>query len=109
MLEHTILPMRWLLVKALLAGLDNEQIWAMYGQGTLEQLTPTTLSTVDKLIAQLDVIRTGGFAYDIEGMRWVPVRLVYLLEFWNHSISSFSRDSTLSDIRTRSLLKMLCV
>ncbi|CAM7586892.1 TPA: IclR family transcriptional regulator [Escherichia coli] len=52
--------------KALLAGLDNEQIWAMYGQGTLERLTPTTLSTVDKLIAQLDVIRTGGFAYDIE-------------------------------------------
>ncbi|CAM7073203.1 hypothetical protein ESCOCK399M_22645 [Escherichia coli] len=49
-----------------MAGLDNEQIWAMYGQGTLERLTPTTLSTVDKLIAQLDVIRTGGFAYDIE-------------------------------------------
>ena len=52
--------------KALLAGLNNEQIWAMYGQGTLERLTPRTLSAVDKLIAQLDLIRAGGFAYDIE-------------------------------------------
>jgi DNA-binding IclR family transcriptional regulator len=52
--------------KALLAGLDNEQIRSMYGQGTIERLTPTTLWTVDKLIAELDVIRAGGFGYDIE-------------------------------------------
>ncbi|WP_316675338.1 IclR family transcriptional regulator [uncultured Tolumonas sp.] len=52
--------------KALLAGLDNDQIWAMYGKGTLERLTPKTISTVDMLIAQLDEIRAGSFAYDIE-------------------------------------------
>lgn len=52
--------------KALLAGLDNDQIWAMYGQGALERLTPVTISTADKLIAQLNDIRAGGFAYDIE-------------------------------------------
>ncbi len=52
--------------KALLAGLDNDQIFTMYGLGALERWTPVTISTVDRLIAQLDEIRAGGFAYDIE-------------------------------------------
>ena len=52
--------------KALLAGLTNDDICAMYGNNTLERLTPMTIPTVDKLIAELDTIRSGGFAYDVE-------------------------------------------
>ena len=52
--------------KALLAGFCNDQIVNLYGQGTMERLTPFTIQTVDKLIAQLDEIRAGDFAYDIE-------------------------------------------
>ncbi|WP_408917987.1 IclR family transcriptional regulator [Citrobacter portucalensis] len=52
--------------KALLAGFGNDQIVHLYGQGIMERLTPLTIQTVDKLIAQLDEIRAGNFAYDIE-------------------------------------------
>lgn len=52
--------------KALLAGFGNDQIIHLYGQGMIERLTPLTIQTVDKLIAQLDEIRAGSFAYDIE-------------------------------------------
>lgn len=52
--------------KALLAGFGNDQIVRLYGQGMMERLTPLTIQTTDKLIAQLDEIRAGGFAYDIE-------------------------------------------
>jgi DNA-binding IclR family transcriptional regulator len=52
--------------KAMLACLPNDDIYAMYGQGNLKQLTPATLPTVKALIVELDAIRAGGFAYDVE-------------------------------------------
>lgn len=52
--------------KALLATLGNDEVRALYGSGALETLTPRTLPHMDRLIVELDVIRAGGFAYDIE-------------------------------------------
>ncbi|WP_414498687.1 IclR family transcriptional regulator [Stenotrophomonas maltophilia] len=52
--------------KALLASLEDAQVRDLYGSGALEQLTKGTLASVRQLCAQLDAIRRGGFAYDIE-------------------------------------------
>lgn len=52
--------------KALLASLEDAQVRDLYGSGALEQLTKGTLASVRELCAQLDAIRRGGFAYDIE-------------------------------------------
>ncbi|WPB55197.1 IclR family transcriptional regulator [Xylophilus sp. GOD-11R] len=52
--------------KALLAGLSDDTIRAMYGTGTLESLTPRTVPDVDTLLRQIGEIRAGGFAYDLE-------------------------------------------
>ena len=52
--------------KALLAGLNNDEVLALYEHGALERMTPNSLADIDLLIAQLNVIRAGGFAYDIE-------------------------------------------
>lgn len=67
MLEHTILPMRWLLVR----HFWRDSITSRSGRCMVKALwnglhQRHSRLTVDKLIAQLDVIRTGGFAYDIE-------------------------------------------
>lgn len=52
--------------KALLAGLSDETVHQLYPTGPLERMTPCTLSRLDRLIEQLNDIRAGGFAYDIE-------------------------------------------
>lgn len=52
--------------KALLAGLGNHEVRLLYGSGSLQRETTNTLSTVNALIADLDRIRAGAFAYDLE-------------------------------------------
>lgn len=52
--------------KALLAGLDNNEVLALYGQGVLKRMTPKSLVDFNQLVKQLDEIRSGGFAYDVE-------------------------------------------
>lgn len=52
--------------KALLASLSNDDVRTLYGAGALDPLTPRTLTDVDALIVQLNAIRAGGLAYDIE-------------------------------------------
>ncbi|QHI97220.1 helix-turn-helix domain-containing protein [Xylophilus rhododendri] len=52
--------------KALLAQLPDEAIRRLYGAGALDRMTPCTLADADALIAQLQAIRDGGFAYDLE-------------------------------------------
>lgn len=52
--------------KALLAGMSNEAIRTLYGSGVLHQLTPHAVGSVAELLSQLDTIRNGGFAYDLE-------------------------------------------
>jgi IclR family acetate operon transcriptional repressor len=52
--------------KALLAGLSNDAVRALYGNGELKRETTNTVSSVDALMRQLDDIRAGGFAYDQE-------------------------------------------
>lgn len=52
--------------KALLASMSNADVMKLLGEGKLHQLTSGTLPDVQSLLAQLDAIRAGGFAYDIE-------------------------------------------
>ena len=49
--------------KALLSGLSNEEIRALYADG-LPRLTEQTISDMDTLLAQLDTIRGGSFALE---------------------------------------------
>lgn len=52
--------------KALLAGLRNAEVRALYGAEPILRLTPGTLGSIRELLAQLDDIRGGEFAYDLE-------------------------------------------
>ncbi|MFT4196897.1 MAG: IclR family transcriptional regulator [Pseudoxanthomonas sp.] len=52
--------------KALLAGLGDDAVRALYGSGALQRLTPRTLGDLDGLLAQLGAIRAGALAYDLE-------------------------------------------
>jgi IclR family acetate operon transcriptional repressor len=52
--------------KALLAMLPDDDVRALYGSGALEALAPRTLPDMASLLAELDLIRAGGFAYDLE-------------------------------------------
>jgi DNA-binding IclR family transcriptional regulator len=52
--------------KALLSCLTDAQIDALYAAEPLRQLTPNTVATLPALLAQVDGIRAGAFAYDLE-------------------------------------------
>lgn len=52
--------------KALLSTLDNKTIYEFYGHEKLKRITPVSLSNVTDLLTQLDTIRAGRFAYDVE-------------------------------------------
>lgn len=52
--------------KALLAGLSDEAITGLYGAAPLQRLTEHTVADLPALLRQLDAIRAGGFAYDVE-------------------------------------------
>ncbi|UMO88851.1 IclR family transcriptional regulator [Pectobacterium sp. PL64] len=52
--------------KALLSTLSDDDVYARYGTDILERATPCSVVNVDDLIEQLNAIRAGGFAYDIE-------------------------------------------
>lgn len=52
--------------KALLATLQDDEVRALYGNGSLPRETTRTLSSVDALLDELASIRAGGFAYDRE-------------------------------------------
>jgi len=52
--------------KALLAGLSDGEVSALYGDGPLQKLTGNTVADMAALKLQLDAIRAGGFAYDRE-------------------------------------------
>ncbi|NYE60718.1 DNA-binding IclR family transcriptional regulator [Duganella sp. 1224] len=52
--------------KALLACLSNAEIEALYAGAPLPRLTDNTVGGMPELLAQIDAIRAGGFAYDLE-------------------------------------------
>ncbi|WP_420892354.1 IclR family transcriptional regulator [Pectobacterium actinidiae] len=52
--------------KALLSTLSDDDVYARYGTDILERVTPRSVANVDDLIEQLNTIRAGGFAYDVE-------------------------------------------
>lgn len=52
--------------KALLAGLSDHDVAALYGDAPLQRLTDHTVTDLAALQRQLDEIRAGGFAYDRE-------------------------------------------
>ena len=51
--------------KALLSGLNNDELRALYADG-LPQLTEKTVTDLDTLLSQLDLVRAGGFATECE-------------------------------------------
>lgn len=51
--------------KALLSGLGDDEVQALYSQG-LPQLTEHTISDMQLLLSQLDAIRRGGIATECE-------------------------------------------
>lgn len=51
--------------KALLSGLGNDEIRALYADG-LPRLTEQTVTDLDTLLAQLELVRAGGFATECE-------------------------------------------
>ncbi len=52
--------------KALLACRSNAEIEALYAGAPLQQLTEHSVSSMPALLAQIDAIRAGAFAYDLE-------------------------------------------
>lgn len=52
--------------KALLSCLPDEAIEALYAAAPLERLTPHTVANLAELRRQIDGIRHGDFAYDLE-------------------------------------------
>lgn len=66
--------------KALLSGLDDEYVRARFGSQTLAGRTPRSITCLDRLCRELDVVRRRGYAVDDEeyepGLRCVaaPVR-----------------------------------
>lgn len=52
--------------KALLAGLSDEEVGALYGGAPLQRLTDNTVADMAALKLQLDAIRAGGFSCDRE-------------------------------------------
>jgi DNA-binding IclR family transcriptional regulator len=52
--------------KALLASLSAQEIEALYADQPLQQLTPNTVASMPDLLVQVDAIRAGGFAYDLQ-------------------------------------------
>lgn len=52
--------------KALLAGLSDDELGALYGGAPLQRLTDNTVADMAALKLQLAAIRAGGFAYDRE-------------------------------------------
>ena len=52
--------------KVLLASLSGQEIESLYADQPLQQLTPNTVASMPDLLAQVDAIRAGGFAYDLQ-------------------------------------------
>ncbi|MET8155173.1 IclR family transcriptional regulator [Sphaerisporangium sp. NPDC005289] len=52
--------------KAILAGLDDDEVRAIAGRTGLPRLTPDTLTGVEELLAHLEKIRALGYAMDDE-------------------------------------------
>jgi DNA-binding IclR family transcriptional regulator len=52
--------------KGLLACLSNQEVEALYAATPLQQLTPNTVASMPALLQQIDAIRAGAFAYDLE-------------------------------------------
>lgn len=52
--------------KALLAGLPDERIRAIVGPDPLPKMTPSTIDSVDRLLAELAEVRRSGIAYNRE-------------------------------------------
>ncbi len=52
--------------KALLSELDDDQLAALYPDGTLPTMTPHSHATLAALLADLNVARAGGVAYERE-------------------------------------------
>lgn len=52
--------------KALLSCLTDADIRAIYGNDALPRLTPNTLRSMDDLLKQIDAIRKGEIALDVE-------------------------------------------
>ncbi len=52
--------------KALLSGLSDDEILKLYDGITLEKLTDNTITNVEDLLKQIDVIRKTGISYESE-------------------------------------------
>jgi IclR family acetate operon transcriptional repressor len=52
--------------KALLSGLDDEQIRVLVGSDPLPRLTPSTIATQNELITEIDRVRESGIAFNRE-------------------------------------------
>ncbi|SDF56882.1 MULTISPECIES: IclR family transcriptional regulator [unclassified Duganella] len=52
--------------KGLLACLSNDEVAALYANTPLQRLTTHTVASIAELLAQLDGVRAGAFAYDLE-------------------------------------------
>lgn len=52
--------------KALLASCSDLEIRALYGTNELTQLTSNTLNSIDELLTEVEAIRNGTIAYDLE-------------------------------------------
>lgn len=52
--------------KALLAALPAERVGELYADGVFDALTPRSIGSRDELAAELDQVRSRGFAVDDE-------------------------------------------
>jgi DNA-binding IclR family transcriptional regulator len=65
--------------KALLSGLPDDLVLELYADGDLPRRTPNTIASIEALVAQLDLVRTKGYAIDdqegVEGLRCVAAQI----------------------------------
>lgn len=50
--------------KSLLSGFSNEELKGMYHNKTLDQFTPNTITSVDKLLEEIDKVRERGYSME---------------------------------------------
>lgn len=90
--------------KALLAHLPKDRLTRLLGQGPLERFTGRTLADPEKLMAELQLIRQQGYAFDdeekAEGMRCIaaPILNIHGEAVAGISISGPSNRITLEKV-----------
>ena len=106
------LPMyRCAVGKAILATLDNTEIANIFNSSKVIATSPNTITSFDRLMAEIETTRQLGYAIDNEenevGVRCIATSLLCMQENIAYAFSVSSLKSRITDVRITEIAECL--